>query len=183
MRTTVVSFVLGLALLLVASESQARNSGGRGKTAERVAIQPLQGTSGAALRALVSRIVRGRGYRAVTSLPHYEGTGQYPSLARDGHLTAFVTGDVEERGKWASVTFLVWNGLTGSVLGRWTASAPVASLGKAVGRGFWQHLGPAVKRAEAPPLPIDQQQGPAMRIDASDEGQTGRRSGTVAIID
>jgi hypothetical protein len=135
----------------------------------------------------VSRIVRGRGYRPVTSLPKYDGTGQYPQLARDGHLTAFVTGDVEEKGKWASVTFLVWNGLTGSVLGRWTTSAPLASLGTAVGKGFWRHLGPAVKKAEAPPIPLDQQEGPAMRIDATEEEASAEpareRTGRVAIID
>lgn len=199
MRAT-VSFLLAFSLLLTASASQARAGRTRGRApteagrprsnttvGERVAVQPLEGAGGAALRALVSRIVRGRGYRPVTTLPRYDGTGQYPSLAREGHLTAFVTGDVEERGKWASVTFLVWNGLTGSVLGRWTTSAPVALLGKAVGKGFWQHLGPAVKRAEAPPVPMDQQEAPAMRIDASDDARSNRRGGgrpdTVAIID
>jgi hypothetical protein len=133
-----------------------------------VAVQPIPGAQGAPLRALVSRIVRGRGFRTMTSLPHYDGTGQYPALARQHHLTAFVTGDVEERGKWSSVTFLVWNGVSGSVIGRWTASGPTDALGRAVGRGFWAHLGPAVLRAAPPPLPIDQQQAPTMRIDASD---------------
>ena len=70
------------------------------------------------------RIVRGRGFHTVTTLPRMEGTGQYPTLARDHHLAAFVTADVEERGHWQSVTFLVWNGNTGSVMGRWSASAP-----------------------------------------------------------
>ena len=79
----------------------------RDKGPPRVAVQPLEGTNGPALRALMSRIVRGRGYRAVTSVPRQDGTGRYPQLARDGHLAAFVTGDVEEKGKWGSVTFLV----------------------------------------------------------------------------
>jgi hypothetical protein len=103
----------------------------------------------------------------VTSLPRFDGTAQYPSVARDNRLAAFVTGDVEERGKWRSITFLVWNGSTGSVIGRWTASAPATTIGRAVGKGFWAHLGPAVLKAEAPPLPIDQDQAPPMRIDAS----------------
>lgn len=135
----------------------------------KVAVQPIDGPANmSALRALVVRIVRGRGFRTVTSLPRYEGTGQYPGLAREHHLAAFVTADVEERGQWQRVTFLVWNGLTGSVLGRWTASARAPALPRTVGRGFWAHLGPAMLKAEAP---VQMQLGPAppMRIDASDQ--------------
>lgn len=164
--------LLGLGLLAGAPTAEAR-----GRRAVRphsppvgqvVAVQPIGGEQGAPMRALVSRIVRGRGFRAMTNLPHYDGTGQYPALAREHHLTAFVTGDVEERGKWASITFLVWNGVSGSVIGRWTTSGPSGGLARAVGRGFWSHLGPAVQRAVPPPLPIDQQQAPTMRIDASE---------------
>ena len=132
----------------------------------RVAVQPFEGPASDSMRALVVRIVRGRGFRAVTSIPHMEGTAQYPSLARDNHLAAFVTADVEERGRWQSVTFLVWNGTTGSIVGRWTAGAPGPALPRAVGRGFWQHLGPALRRTGAPASPgLDE--APPMRIDAS----------------
>lgn len=163
----------GLILLGAGNTAHARGARRAGRphappAGQIVAVQPIEGTQGAPLRALVSRIMRSRGFRAMTSLPHYDGTGQYPALARDHHLTAFVTGDVDERGKWSSITFLVWNGASGSVIGRWTASGPTASLGRAVGRGFWSHLGPAVQHAVPPPLPIEQQQAPAMRIDASD---------------
>ena len=131
-----------------------------------VAVQPFEGPASDTMRALIVRIVRGRGLRAVTSIPRMDGTAQYPSLARDHHLAAFVTADVEERGRWQSVTFLVWNGTTGSVVGRWTAGAPGPALGRAVGRGFWQHLGPALRRTEAPESPrLDE--APPMRIDAS----------------
>jgi len=38
----------------------------------RVAVQPFEGGANAgSLRSLVSRIVRGHGFRAVTTLPHY----------------------------------------------------------------------------------------------------------------
>lgn len=164
--------LLGLVLLGPATTVQARGRGAsrpaRAPAGHVVAVQPIQGEQGAPLRALVSRIVRSRGFRPMTSLPHYDGTGQYPAVAREHHLTAFVTGDVEERGKWSSITFLVWNGLSGSIIGRWTTSGPSAALGRAVGRGFWAHLGPAMQRAVPPPVPIDQQQAPPMRIDASE---------------
>lgn len=174
MKPTLLLFFAGLGLLLLGPANTAQARGRRPMRSPRavggqvVAVQPIEGSQGAPLRALVSRIVRGRGFRAMTTLPHYDGTGQYPTLAREHHLAAFVTGDVEERGKWSSITFLVWNGVSGSVIGRWTTSGPTDALARAVGRGFWTHLGPAMQRAFPPPLPIDQQQAPPMRIDASE---------------
>src|SRR3569833_1621053 len=168
--------LLGLVLLVVSLLGRATLVQARGRRPARgriapgqlVAVQPIQGAQGAPMRALVSRIVRSRGYRSFTTLPHYDGTGQYPALAREHFLSVFVTGDVDERGRWSSITFLVWSGVSGSVIGRWTAAGPTASLGRTVGRGFWSHLGPAMQRAVAPPDPIDQQQAPTMRIAASD---------------
>jgi hypothetical protein len=179
-KRSLLTLCVGLALAGFGPAAHARAGHRTGRASARgarartngsgqlVAVQPFEGTNGAPLRALVSRIVRGRGFHAVMSLPHYEGTAQYPDVARDNHLAAFVTGDVEERGKWSSITFLVWNGMSGSVIGRWTAAAPTTVIGQAVGKGFWQHLGPAVLRAQPPPLPIERDQAPTMRIDASD---------------
>jgi len=182
---TCVAGVLGLsfalALLGFTSSASARKSRGGGpaqaasrRAAElrddhRVAVQPFEGGANAgSLRALVSRVVRGHGFRPVTNLPHYEGTGQYPSLAREHHLTALVTAGLEERGRWSSVTFLVWSGANGSIVRRWTASAPAGRLNEVVGKGFWSHLGPAVQRTVAPPLPPGMEQAPTVRIDASE---------------
>jgi hypothetical protein len=103
----------------------------------------------------------------MTRLPHYEGTAQYPGLARDHRLNAFVTGGVEERGSRHSVTFLVWDGTTGSVVGRWSAAAPPRYLLRAVGKGFWKNLGPAMLGTSAPPRPVDTTPAPPMRIDVS----------------
>lgn len=147
----------------------------------KIAVQPVDcpthaNMNMAALRALVVRIVRGRGFRTVTSLPRYEGTAQYPGLARDHHLAAFVTADLEERGStWQRITFLVWNGATGSVLGRWSASGQSTTLGRTVGRGFWAHLGPALAKAEAPGGP-GLAPAPTMRIDASDRDADNART-------
>ncbi|MES1204388.1 MAG: hypothetical protein ABUS79_00490 [Pseudomonadota bacterium] len=145
--------------------------GTRGRGAKVVAVQPVDGPntdSTRNLRSLVVRIVRGRGFRPMTSLPRYESTGHYPGLARDHHLNAFVTTEVEDRGRWQRVTFLVWDGVSGSIRGRWTASAPANTLPRTVGRGFWTHLGPALKKASAPPLSPFNDQAAPMRIDASD---------------
>jgi len=181
---TSVAAVLGLSfalpLLFTTPASARKNRGGRPaqtsarrnaalRDDHRVAVQPFEGGGNAgALRALVSRVVRGHGFRPVTTLPHYEGTGQYPNLAREHHLTAFVTAGIEQRGPWSSVTFLVWSGANGSIVRRWTASAPTGRLNEVVGKGFWSHLGPAVQRTVAPPLPPDLEQAPTMRIDASE---------------
>jgi hypothetical protein len=71
-----------------------------------------------------------------------------------------------EQGKHrSSITFLIWDGATGNVLARWSATAPTKRLGAAVGKGFWKHLGPAFDGAQSPPseeLP----EAPPMRIDA-----------------
>lgn len=173
-------FTLGISLLWAPPPASAarsgtwRGRGGQGAARARVrgdgskvAVQPFDGPRTDSLRGLVVRIVRGRGFRPMTSLPRYEGTAQYPVLARDHHLAAFVTADMEERGRWQRITFLVWNGVNGSVVGRWTASAPATTLARTVGKGFWQHLGPAILKAEAPPLPANLAPAPPMRIDAS----------------
>lgn len=133
----------------------------------QIAVQPFEGPHAEPLRGLVVRIVRDRGFRPMTSLPRYEGTGQYPSLAKDYQLAAFVTADMEDRGRWQSITFLVWNGVKGTIVGRWTASAPTTVLARAVGRGFWSHLGPAIRKAASPRQSPGLAPAPPMRIDAS----------------
>jgi hypothetical protein len=133
--------------------------------APRVSVQPIDGEAGPALRQLVVRLLRARGYRVVTNIARVDGTGQYLSLARDHRLNAFVTGDVEQGKHRSSITFLVWDGATGSVVGRWSASAPAKRMGAAIGKGFWKHLGSAFDGAQPPPsdeLP----EAPPMRIDA-----------------
>jgi hypothetical protein len=134
--------------------------------AQRVSVQPLDGPVGQSLRQQIARMVRRHGYRVVTSIPRVDGTGQYLTLARDHGLAAFVAADLEERKTRHTITLLVWDGANGSVLGRWSASAPPRRLPRALARGFWKHLGPALEKAQAPPsdeLPP----APTMHIDAS----------------
>jgi hypothetical protein len=117
----------------------------------RVSVQPFEGEQGPALRGQIARLLRGRGCRVVTTVPRVGGTGQYLGLARDHRLAAFVTGDLEEGRARHSITFLVWDGASGSVLGRWTASAAPKNLPKVVAKGFWKALGPRFIGAQAPP--------------------------------
>jgi hypothetical protein len=131
----------------------------------RIAVQPVSGEAGAAVRAQVVRILRARKFRVVTSLATVSGTAQYPGLARQRRVAAFVVTDLEENPKRVSATFLVWSGLEGSVAGRWTVSAHPKKLAKAIDKGFWKRLGPALLAARTPPsgkLPP----APPMRIDA-----------------
>lgn len=117
----------------------------------RVSVQPFEGELGPALRGQVARMLRGRGCRVVTTVPRVAGTGQYLTLARDHRLAAFVTGDLESGRTRHSITFLVWDGASGSVLGRWTASAAPKNLPKVVAKGFWKALGPRFEGAQPPP--------------------------------
>lgn len=131
----------------------------------RVSVQPFDGDVGPALRQQVARLLRGHRYRVVTSIARVDGTGQYLTLARDHRLAAFVTGDMEVGRRRSSITFMVWDGASGSVLARWSASAPSRRLAAAVSKGFWKHLGAALDGAQPPPsneLPP----APPMRIDA-----------------
>ena len=121
------------------------------RAAGRISVQPIDGELGPALRQEVARILRGHGLHPMTSIARVDGTGQYLTLARDHRLAALVTGDIEEHRTRATIRFLVWNGATGSVLGRWEATAPPKRLGKAVAKGFWKHLKPAFEEAAPPP--------------------------------
>jgi hypothetical protein len=133
----------------------------------RVSVQPIEGDLGPALRGQVARLLRGRGCRVVTTLPRVAGTGQYPGLAKDHRLAAFVTADLEEGRGRQSITFLVWDGASGSVLGRWTASGSSKNLPKAVAKGFWKALGPRFEGAQAPPSD-ELEPAPPMYVDAGE---------------
>jgi hypothetical protein len=178
-RLRVVGTALAVALMSIGGAAAAgpaharQRAAGKGRAAVsqqrggRIAVQPIDGAGGQALRSYVARLVRGRGFRPVTSIPRYDGTGQYPGLARDHRLAAFITADLTERGKWQSVTFLVWEGASGSVVGRWSTGAHADRFHQAVGRGFWKNLGRAVLRSHAPPPPPGTDRAAPMWIDAS----------------
>jgi hypothetical protein len=153
--TLVAAFSL-VAMLAGAAEARPRGRSHHAEEAHvapglRVSVQPIDGESGPALRAQISRLLRGRGCRVVTSLPRVQGTGQYLELAKDHRLAAFVAADLEEGAHWNRVTFLVWDGASGNVLGRWSASAAPKNLAKAIAKGFWKNLGPRMSGATAPP--------------------------------
>jgi hypothetical protein len=134
----------------------------------RVAVQPIGGAVGPTLRAQVTRLLKQRGFRVLTSVPAVSGTSQYPGMAREHGLAAFVVTDVTERGRSASVTFLVWRGDDGGVAGRWSVWAPDKKLGRVVAKGFWKNLGRALSEAKAPLGDNLLEPGPTLRIDASD---------------
>lgn len=165
--TFTVAFMVGACRSGLAVAAQS--SGAKRKRACVVAVQPIAGGSGSVVRGAVTRIMREHGYRTLTSLPAYEGTGQYPGLAREHNVRAFVTADLEERGSRSALTFLIWSGVSGSVVGRWSVAAPRPELVSAIGRGFWRNLGAALVHAKAPP-PSELDEAPPVRIDAEVKG-------------
>jgi hypothetical protein len=122
----------------------------------RVSVQPFnsRGDLGPVLREQISRLLRARGYQVVTMLPRVGGTGQYLTLAKDNRLTAFVTADLEEGRHRSCVTFLLWDGATGSVQGRWSVSAAAKRLPKAIAKGFWKYFGPRFEGVQPPPSDV-----------------------------
>jgi len=133
--------------------------------APRVAVQPFGGAETEPLRRQVASIVGKHGFRVFTSLAQVSGTSQYPGLAKDKHLSAFVVGDVVEKGKRLSLSFLVWQGIDGSVVGRWEVAAPKRKIAGRLAKEFWKHLGPAIEKAIAPPSDV-LPPAPPMRINA-----------------
>ena len=130
----------------------------------RVAVQPINGAVGPALRAQVARLLKQRGVRVLTSVPPASGTSQYPGLASEHQVAAFVVADVTEHSHSASVTFLVWQS-DGSVAGRWSLWASDKKLARVVAKGFWKQLGRPLSECKAPPSE-DLGPAPPMRIDA-----------------
>jgi hypothetical protein len=119
--------------------------------APRVAVQPFGGPETEPLRRQVAGIVGKHGFRVLTSLAPVSGTGQYPGLAKDKNLSAFVVGEAVEKGKRINLSFLIWQGIDGSVLGRWEVAGPKNKIGRRLAKEFWKRLGPVIERAIAPP--------------------------------
>jgi hypothetical protein len=136
-----------LASFVAGAPARAQPAGGRA----RVSVQPIEGERGPAVRDQIARLLKGHGFAILTSVPRVAGTGQYLTFAKDHKLTAFISADLEEGHRRDSVTFLLWDGATGSVQGRWTVSAPSKKLGKAIAKGFWKYFGPRFEGLEPPP--------------------------------
>jgi hypothetical protein len=169
--------VLGLVFGVGATPAAAR---------DLVSVQPVVGPGGPQVRATVLRLVRRKGYRVTTGVPRATGTGQYYTWAREAGLTAFVASELVplgRSGRRQRLTFLVWSGHDGSVVGRWTVTAHARALPRAVARGFWRHLGRALARAEPPAEWRQMSPGPTLRIDASashDGAISGKTAGVYA---
>jgi hypothetical protein len=138
---------------------------GAASSAPRVAVQPFGGPDTEPYRQQVAKIVGRHGFKVLTSLPAVSGTSQYPGLAQEKRLSAFVVADVEDRGGRVVLSFLVWQGIDGSVIGRWEVAGAKTSIGSRLGREFWKRLGPVISHAMAP---LSNELGPAptMRINA-----------------
>jgi hypothetical protein len=133
--------------------------------AGRIAVQPFGGPETEPYRKQVAKIVARHGFKVVTSLPAVSGTSQYPGLAKDKRLAAFVVADVDERGSRVVLSFLVWQGIDGSVIGRWEVAAGKDKIGSRLGREFWKRLGPVIGHAMAPASDV-LAPAPPMRINA-----------------
>jgi hypothetical protein len=131
--------------------------------ASRVAVQPFGGPDTEPYRQLVARIVGNHGCKAVTSLPRVSGTSQYPGLAQEKSLNAFVVADADDKGDRIVLSFLVWQGLDGSVIGRWEVSSSKRLMFDRIAREFWRRLGPAIAKARAPRVE-ELRTAPTMRL-------------------
>jgi len=157
-----IGFVVLVALVMVVASAGAAAAS---ESTPRVAVQPLEGTAGPSLRQQIARLVRGHGFQVLTSIPRVDGTAQYPAVARDHRLAAFVTCDLEEHKTRQTLTILIWDGARGDVLGRWSARGSARALAKMLSKEFWKKLGPALEKAQAPES-TELEEAPPMRIDA-----------------
>lgn len=133
--------------------------------APRVAVQPFGGPDTETYRRQVVKIVARHGFKVVTSLPAVSGTSQYPGLAKEKKLSAFVVADADDRGQRIILSFLIWQGIDGNVIGRWEVSAPKKRMAGRIAKEFWKRLGPAIGKARAP-YSDELAPAPPMRINA-----------------
>lgn len=172
MRWLLIALPLWLSTLAAPAAARPRQAMGAPRPARtakptpgRVAVQPIDAPDGRALRGQIARLLRARKVPVVTTLAAVSGTAQYPGLARDRRIAAFVVTEVEDRPNRRALTFLVWHGSDGSVAARWAVSAPPRRLNQALSKGFWKNLGPALLAARTPPSGR-LGRGPTLRIDA-----------------
>ncbi len=154
----VVTFVIFGALSLGAREAAAQP--GR----EKVGVLRFEGEEELAVRREVMRVIDGRGFPLVGAQALEES-----AAARGGGLddragvkavcealaiAAILEGRVEASGARRSARIAVRRGRDGALLGeeRWSVRGPTEALARAVGRSFWQRLGPAIVAASAPEL-------------------------------
>jgi hypothetical protein len=138
----------------------------------RVAVQPFGGPETDPYRRQVAKIVARHGFKVLTSLPAVSGTSQYPGLAKDKSLCAFVVADADTRGERIILSFLVWQGIDGSVIGRWEVAGPKKAMAGKLAKEFWKRLGPAIGKAR-PPFSDVLGPAPPMRINAGPPSRSG----------
>ena len=153
-------FALVLALFLGCTLSTVQSHASR-----RVAVQPFGSQDTEPLRRQVAGILSRHGFRVLTSLAPVSGTSQYPGLAKERNLSAFVVADVAEKSKRVSLSFLIWQGIDGSVIGRWEVAGSKRNVARRLAREFWKRLGPTLEKAIAPPSDV-LPPAPPMRINA-----------------
>ena len=117
------------------------------------------------MRRQVAGILGRHGFRVLTSLAPVSGTSQYPGLAKEKNLAAFVVADVAERGKRVSLSLLIWQGIDGSVVGRWEVAGSKKNVVRRLAKEFWKRLGPSLEKSLAPPSDV-LPPAPPMRINA-----------------
>src|SRR5882724_4311422 len=140
------AFLIPSLLAVTALVAQPRAADAR----SAISVQPFAGQKSDLLRRQVAGLLRKRGLTVVTSIPRVDDPAQYPPIAREHQVSAFVTGDVSTNGRARArarqtVTFTVWNGATGLKLGKWSATAPPRRLPGVVAHGVLKNLGDALQ--------------------------------------
>jgi hypothetical protein len=149
-----LAFAVGLALLAPAAGSEAQT---------RVVVENFRGPQGARIRGHAVAALSGEG--SIEVVPRAEvndaadGLGlnanrlsedEYPQVAQELNVAAFVRGRVSRRGRRWSATILIINGADGAELGRETWSGRTVSNLGAVRRNGYTRLEPHLSSASAP---------------------------------
>jgi Amt family ammonium transporter len=146
-----------------------------------ISVQPFSGQKSDALRDQVAGLIRRRGFTVLTSIPRLDDPDQYPAVARERQVSAFVTGEISRSQRARArrtVTVAVWNGATGLKLGQWAATAPPHRLSSVVARDVLRKLGDALQHADPPPPPPapEKQPAPPASANANDSSRSPDRS-------
>ena len=113
----------------------------------KVAMFAFTGDDAEPIRRQVTRLLKAKGMKIMTSLRPVDSAEQYREMSVTLNLVAYIDGEVTIDGNDGSATIYVRNGATGMRTASVTVAAERHQLAASLGKELWERLGPALGQA------------------------------------